>query len=121
MGVRFPPPQLWSHGVRGYAFGLSLRRRGFESRWDRNKLKYYNIMLYLIMGIITAIIIITLQLAYNKKKRYREFEGIELVMIPILGGFMWPITFFCCILFMLYKFFLKDIHEKIITWISERM
>lgn len=78
-------------------------------------------MFYLIMGIITAIIIITLQLAYNKKKQRKEFEGPELFLIPFIGGVVWPITLVCCVLFMLYKFFLKDIHEKIITWISERL
>lgn len=78
-------------------------------------------MFYLIMGIITAIIIITLQLAYNKKKQRREFESTELVMLPMLGGICWPLTLTICVLFMLYKFFLKDIHEKIITWISKRI
>ena len=76
---------------------------------------------YLIMSILTAIITITLQLAYNKKGKRKEFEGPELVMLPLLGGICWPLTLTCCILFMLYKFFLKDIHEKIITWISERL
>lgn len=76
---------------------------------------------YLIMSILTAIIIITLQLAYNKKKQRKEFLGPELIMLPILGGMCWPLTLTCCVLFMLYKFFLKDIHEKIIIWISERM
>ena len=76
---------------------------------------------YLIMTILTAIIIITLQLAFNKKKQRKEFVGPELIMIPILGGMCWPLTLIICVLFMLYKFFLKDIHEKIITWISERM
>ena len=78
-------------------------------------------MFYLIMVIITAIIIITLQLAYNKKKQRKEFEGAELVAIPLFGGITWPITLICCIFFMLYRFFLKDIHEKIIIWISKRM
>lgn len=73
------------------------------------------------MAILTAIIIITLQLAHNKKKQRKDFLGPELVMIPILGGMCWPLTLTICVLFMLYKFFLKDIHEKIITWISERM
>ena len=41
---------------------------------------------YLIMAILTAIIIITLQLAHNKKKQRKDFLGPELVMIPILGG-----------------------------------
>ena len=76
---------------------------------------------YLIMSIITAIIIITLQLAYNKKEQRKEFESIELVMTPMLGGICWPITLTIFVLFVLYKFFLKDIHEKIITWISERL
>lgn len=76
---------------------------------------------YLIMAIITAIIIITLQLAYNKKEQRKEFESIELVMTPMLGGICWPITLTIFVLFVLYKFFLKDIHEKIITWISERL
>ena len=76
---------------------------------------------YLIMAIITAIIIITLQLAYNKKEQRKEFEAAELFFIPFLGGFVWPLTLTMCVLFMLYKFLLKDIHEKIITWISERM
>jgi len=73
------------------------------------------------MSIITAIIIITLQLAYNKKEQRKEFESIELVMTPMLGGICWPITLTIFVLFVLYKFFLKDIHEKIITWISERL
>ena len=76
---------------------------------------------YLIMSILAAIIIITLQLAHNKKQQHKEFVGPELVMLPILGGMCWPLTLTICVLFMLYKFFLKDIHEKIITWISERM
>ena len=76
---------------------------------------------YLIMTILTAIIIITLQLAHNKKTQRKDFVGPELVMIPIFGGICWPLTFTLCVLFMLYRFFLKDIHEKIITWISERM
>ena len=76
---------------------------------------------YLIMSILAAIIIITLQLAHNKKQQRKEFVGPELVMLPILGGMCWPLTLTICVLFMLYKFFLKDIHEKIITWISERM
>ncbi len=76
---------------------------------------------YLIMSILTAVIIITLQLAFNKKKQRKEFIGPELIMYPLLGGMCWPLTLTCCVLFMLYKFLLKDIHEKIITWISERM
>lgn len=76
---------------------------------------------YLIMAILTAIIIVTLQLAHNKKKQRKEFVGPELVMLPLMGGMGWPLTLTICILFMLYKFFLKDIHEKIITWISERL
>ena len=76
---------------------------------------------YLIMSILTAIIIVTLQLAYNKKMKRKEFIGVELVMIPIIGGICWPLSFTICVLFMLYKFFLKNIHEKIITWISERI
>lgn len=76
---------------------------------------------YLIMAILTAVIIITLQLAFNKKKQRKEFVGPELVMLPIIGGIGWPLTLTICVLFMLYKFFLKDIHEKVITWISERM
>lgn len=78
-------------------------------------------MFYLIMAIITAIIIITLQLAYNKKEQRKEFESIELVITPMLGGICWPLTLTIFVLFVLYKFFLKDIHEKIITWISERL
>lgn len=73
------------------------------------------------MAILTAIIIITLQLAHNKKKQRKDFLGQELIMIPIFGGMCWPLTLTICVLFMLYKFFLKDIHEKIITWISERI
>ena len=73
------------------------------------------------MLILTAIIIITLQLAYNKKKQRKEFENLDLAFLPLMGGIVWPATFTCCILFLLYKLFLKDIHEKIITWISERM
>ena len=73
------------------------------------------------MAILTAIIIVTLQLAHNKKKQRKEFAGPELVMHPMFGGMGWPLTLTICVLFMLYKFFLKDIHEKIITWISERM
>jgi hypothetical protein len=42
-------------------------------------------------------------------------------MLPLMGGMGWPLTLTICILFMLYKFFLKDVHEKIITWISERL
>lgn len=76
---------------------------------------------YLIMAILTAIIIVTLQLAHNKKKQRKEFVGPELVMLPLMGGMGWPLTLTICILFMLYKFFLKDVHEKIITWISERL
>lgn len=41
---------------------------------------------YLIMTILTAIIIITLQLAFNKKKQRKQFEGPELVMFPMFGG-----------------------------------
>ena len=73
------------------------------------------------MSVLTAIIIITLQLAYNKKEQRKEFESIELVMTPMLGGICWPLTLTIFALFVLYKFFLKDIHEKIITWISERL
>lgn len=73
------------------------------------------------MAILTAVIIITLQLAYNKKKQRKEFVGPELVMLPMFGGIGWPLTLTICVFFMLYKFFLKGIHEKIITWISERM
>lgn len=76
---------------------------------------------YLIMAILTAIIIVTLQLAHNKKKQRKEFVGPELVMLPLMGGMGWPLTLTICILFMLYKFFLKDVHEKIIAWISERL
>ena len=76
---------------------------------------------YLIMAILTAIIVITLQLAYNKKIQRREFEGPLLVMLPMFGGICWPLTLTICVLYMLYKFFLKDIHEKIITWISKRL
>ena len=76
---------------------------------------------YLIMAILTAIIIVTLQLAFNKKKQRKEFVGSELVMLPLIGGLCWPLTLTICVLFMLYKFFLKDVHEKIIAWISERL
>ena len=76
---------------------------------------------YLIMSILAAIVIVTLQLARNKKAQRKEFVGLELVMLPIFGGICWPLALTICVLFMLYKFFLKDIHEKIITWISERM
>jgi hypothetical protein len=76
---------------------------------------------YLIMAILTAIIIVTLQLAFNKKKQRKEFGGHELVIFPLIGGMGWQLTLTICILFMLYKFFLKDVHEKIITWISERL
>lgn len=76
---------------------------------------------YLIMAILAAIVIVTLQLARNKKAQRKEFEYPELVMLPIFGGICWPLALTICVLFMLYKFFLKDIHEKIITWISERM
>ena len=76
---------------------------------------------YLIMAILTAIIIITLQLAHNKKQQRKEFVGPELVMLPLMGGVCWPLTLTICVLFMLYKFFLKGIHEKIIAWISERL
>jgi hypothetical protein len=73
------------------------------------------------MSILAAIVIVTLQLAHNKKKQRKEFVGPELVMLPILGGICWPLSLTICVLFMLYKFFLKDVHEKIITWISERL
>ena len=76
---------------------------------------------YLIMAILAAIIIVTLQLAHNKKAHRKEFEGPELIMLPMFGGICWPLALTICVLYMLYKFFLKDIHEKIITWISERM
>jgi hypothetical protein len=73
------------------------------------------------MAILAAIIIITLQLAHNKKQQRKEFLGPELVILPMFGGMCWPLSLTICVLFVLYKFFLKDIHEKIITWISERM
>ena len=73
------------------------------------------------MSILAAIVIVTLQLARNKKEHRKEFEGPELIMFPIFGGICWPLSLTICVLFMLYKFFFKDIHEKIITWISERM
>ena len=76
---------------------------------------------YLIMSILTAIVIVTLQLAHNKKKQRKEFVGPELVMLPLLGGICWPLSLTICVLFMLYKFFFKGIHEKIIAWISERL
>ena len=73
------------------------------------------------MAILTAIVIITLQLAHNKKAQRKEFESPELVMLPMFGGMCWPLTLTICVLFMLYKFFLKGIHEKIIAWISEKL
>lgn len=73
------------------------------------------------MSVLAAIIIVTLQLARNKKEQRKEFCGPELVMLPMFGGICWPLSLTICVLFILYKFFLKDIHEKIITWFSERM
>ena len=67
---------------------------------------------YLIMSILAAIIIITLQLAHNKKTQRKDFLGPELIILPIFGGICWPLALTVCVLFMLYKFFLKDIHEK---------
>lgn len=76
---------------------------------------------YLIIAVLITIVTVTLLMAVNKKKKYEKYTSSDLCFLPLIVGAAWPLSIIFCILYVIYEKFLKEIHEKIVVWISERL
>lgn len=79
--------------------------------------------MYFIIAIITAIIILTLMLAFNKSRQNKsvKLDMFVLIFATLICGILWPITLFIVIFWIVYKLFIKEYYDKFVEWLSNKL